>query len=569
MPDARHTSAEAPSWIRWRIVAWTVLAACLLAADRVAIAALAPTLQAELGLSTLNLALVLGLPFLVMGLVSLPLSSLGRVLSVAGLIVMALLCSGLLMASLALVSTLTSLLILRGLSGVAHAADEPWQLNLLAYWLPTFERSTAQGAVSLGDRIGHIVGPLLASLLLVGFGSSTERGPRFAADDIRQPSTLAALIVEPKPDGTANPRSELKRLHERVYYSFDPWTRARMRDWAQKPRLAGPLDPVFLLELNAVLDRFYLVGPEELAILHLDAQAEALLDRGLAALSPEELRTFNRLVLEAAYPGQFRPLSTAGWRWALVALGGIVIATGVLVALGLRNRPSEATGCNSAELEHIHHGQPPEVKSAPPWMSAGHVWGVGLSQTAGGLGWGFLVTLLPLYLVLHHGIAATQVGFLAAVPMAGLAVGVLLARRQAVRLGARVWDNPGPARSIFVGRAVAAGSFAGLATGFPLWPSLGLLALAAAAFEFTRPLHWMDAYALTTRWGRAFANRSEAFFWTGVGLAPLAFWASMTNFPEALGVTLPWSAGFIMAAAALGLSAMLAVAWPKDGPWGE
>lgn len=118
-----------------------------------------------------------------------------------------------------------------------------------------------------------------------------------------------------------------------------------------------------------------------------------------------------------------------GWRSVFVIFGvlGIVIAIAYYVML--RNYPRECRQVNQAELDYIAEGRAAattQKKSSPPWkdfFSSGQFWAIG-GQFAMGTYINYMfIAWLPLYLLEAHHFSIKQMGFMAAVPELGYALG--------------------------------------------------------------------------------------------------------------------------------------------------
>ncbi|MGH3282093.1 MAG: MFS transporter, partial [Trebonia sp.] len=150
-------------------------------------------------------------------------------------------------------------------------------------------------------------------------------------------------------------------------------------------------------------------------------------------------------------------LATAGWRWALVALGGALIAGGVLVRVAL---PPERSGTGHGQAD----GQPAEHIGLRQLLRRREVAAVLVAGTvaAGGRGLGTMSTYIPAYLRSGLHLSTLTVGALFTLIMAASIAGPLA--------GGLLADRFGRARTLtvtYVAAAVAVAAF-GFA-GSSLW----------------------------------------------------------------------------------------------------
>jgi MFS family permease len=268
-----------------------------------------------------------------------------------------------------------------------------------------------------------------------------------------------------------------------------------------------------------------------------------------------------------------------GWRTPLVLYG----AAGIIVAwafwLIFYNRPESHPRCNQSECDLIEHSRPASAPS--PHGKAGRVpllrlvssrsmWMMCISQVGTNLGWAFLITLLPMYLLkVKHVENSEEGGLMATIAlsggMAGLIVGGWFTDMATRRFGRR-WGRCGP---------LAASRFACAATYILcLWlESPWSLAVAFCFIGFACDLGiggtWAFAQDVGGRhvgsilgWGNMFGNLGA---WA---TPPILMWAAKTWDPQ----NHNWHAVFLVCAAgmigsgfaSLGIDATIPVAPPEE-----
>jgi nitrate/nitrite transporter NarK len=152
-------------------------------------------------------------------------------------------------------------------------------------------------------------------------------------------------------------------------------------------------------------------------------------------LSSEELRRFNRLLTEAAFPGEIRKLYGRGWRPVMIVYG----LSGVIVAIGIwfvfRDRPELHSRVNDAEREVIEAGRlataaAPTSKAGRlpirPFLTSFSLWCNCANQVGTNIGWIFLVTWLSRYFIEMHSVPILERSLLVMMPnLIGLCGGFL------------------------------------------------------------------------------------------------------------------------------------------------
>src|SRR5690606_7693514 len=128
----------------------------------------------------------------------------------------------------------------------------------------------------------------------------------------------------------------------------------------------------------------------------------------------DETRRVNRLILEAAFPDHVKKVYIAGWRPVLVIYGLVGAVVAAVFWIVCRNRPSEHPWCNPEEIQAIQHGRPPESNTRLPGVplvrlaASRSMWLCSITQVGTNVGWVFLVTWLPRYLLDVHRVPVEQ-----------------------------------------------------------------------------------------------------------------------------------------------------------------
>ena len=120
-----------------------------------------------------------------------------------------------------------------------------------------------------------------------------------------------------------------------------------------------------------------------------------------------------------------------GWRAVFVVFGAVGLVIALIYYLMLRTYPHESRFVNEAELEHIADGQVASdtTKLMPPWKDlfrSSQFWALGGQFAMVDYIQYVFIAWLPVYLLEAHHFSLKQMGFAAALPELGFAVGNLL-----------------------------------------------------------------------------------------------------------------------------------------------
>jgi len=201
-------------------------------------------------------------------------------------------------------------------------------------------------------------------------------------------------------------------------------------------------------------------------------------------------RLFGVLLAAAALGGALtQPLVVAllgriGWRLSFAAFGAVGLVWSAAFWGWFRDDPREHAGVNPAELALICDGGAQTGAHGPvPWrrlLRNRSLVALCAMYFGAIYGWYFYLTWLPTYLLRARGFDLHQVGWLAALPLFGIAVGVLAGGFAADRLRVRLGPRLGAGLPGIVGLPLAALAAVGGALVDDAQSSALLLACAAA-----------------------------------------------------------------------------------------
>jgi sugar phosphate permease len=171
MTDASiKASAVRPTRVRHTVLWLTVAAYMITYMDRVAISAAVPSIQKDLGLTTITIGWVLAAFQLSYALFQIPGGWLGDRFgprrALTGIVVW----WSAFTAATALAWSSTSLIVCRFLFGMGEAGAFPIATRSLSRWMLPSERGFAQGITHAGSRLGGALTPVLVVYLISHFG---------------------------------------------------------------------------------------------------------------------------------------------------------------------------------------------------------------------------------------------------------------------------------------------------------------------------------------------------------------------------------------------------------------
>ena len=151
----------------------------------------------------------------------------------------------------------------------------------------------ASGAISMDKPLGKDI------LLRQSAPKEAAAPGLLTVDDVDWPALLSSMKEQAAVAGPSPGKRVLALLDANA---------RRFVETSTVDQLAASSDTV-LKQLNRVLQRKDFYEADAWAGSTIDADAQALLDRGVDALSAEEVIRLNRGLLEAAYPGAIQPQS--------------------------------------------------------------------------------------------------------------------------------------------------------------------------------------------------------------------------------------------------------------------
>ncbi len=455
---------DAPTGVRHRVVAVSMLMAALLYLDRFCVGMAEPFIKQDLGLSTFEVGLLFSAFFLTYALCQVPSGWLSDRFGPRMMLAVYILAWSLFTGLLGLAASFVMLILMRAAMGVGQAGAYPTSANILSKWIPFRSRGKASSCIAFGGRLGGAIAPVLTAVLIVLFVP-------IAVSPTTDPSLLsneslvdgAGLCIRLRPEDGEPLSAELNRVNEQMSQGLhrrisavaaecrplfadrkkllseskdlqDQWRWvAAWEKTQQAAEIQIPLSDIdrqrLVDALNKIVRNPEFYEPEVFdGLKSLDRVAIKFMKRANAAekLTETENQRFNRLLLEGCFPDEIGKVYVDGWRPVMFTYGFVGLFVAGIFWVTIRNRPDEHSKCNHAEQELILSGRPanapgPHGRAGKvPWrrlLTSRSMWLNCFGQVGTNIGWVFLVTWFPRYLLEEHSVPILQRGIMASIPL--------------------------------------------------------------------------------------------------------------------------------------------------------
>ncbi len=577
---------QRPSSVRSLIVAAATLMSFLLYLDRFCVGIAEPYIQQDLGLTKTQMSWFVSGFFWTYALAQVPSGWLSDRYGARTILAAYIVAWSLFTAAIGAAYGFALLIVARLGCGLFQAGAYPISASIIGRWMPITSRGQASSLVGIGGRIGAMAAPVMTAYLIVQFvplSTPTQIEPA----DVLAGGPIAKVLVERVEFSQFGSRSML------VADESDPLTTTEV----------ALLFPVLSINSDTkavTYDERVEHLPKLCSLLNHIADSDALLNiarddktlklprDSLAILGrlknnepvPEfEQRRLKRLTLEALFPNEIKKLYRFGWRPVVMIYGG----AGVLVAgffwLVFRERPELHPRVNEAELALIREGRSAasqEIRKASgiPFkklFQSRNMWANGFMQLGTNVGWLFIFTWLPRYLLEEHQVPIIERSYMSMLPIAmgvcGGFMGGKLTDIWATRFGV-IWGRRLP---ILTSRVLAISGYCGciavsfLAPEHPLnspWVVTALCGVAAYATDFGAPATWAFSQDVGGRhiasvlgWGNMWGN-------IGAAIGPLIYNYVLGEKP----VTHDWNVMFGVCALSFAVSGLMAFVMDATEP---
>jgi ACS family glucarate transporter-like MFS transporter len=587
-----------PTHVRYRVIGVCSLMGVLLYLDRFCFSFAEAFIKEDLELTATQISWIFGAFFLSYALGQTPAGWLADRFGGRRMLTVFILAWSLFTGLLGFANGLILLVLLRLGMGFAQAGAYPTAASMISKWAPLSKRGAASSIVALGGRIGGALSLYITAFVILFFVPTTIESKLQPQDILRVdrlchdlaywllpvryepisgglPSELGVRVVTAFPSelsgGISEEATRYQRSAELAGTMVLKGRRVRPPVTVKPPtsfpdQASDEVRSQLLVGLNQVISTPNFFTWSELQELKLEREAKALLKRDQSELSQSEVERMNRLVLEALFPDSIKKVYGAGWPKMAFLYGAIGIPVALLFWIVCRDAPRQHPRCNDAELALIEAHRPPveanaKVGHLPLWALATNrsMWFNGAMQFFTNIGWIFLVTYLPRYLIEVHKVPVADRALMSTIPtvvaIVGMFMGGFLTDRMVARLGRR-WGRSLP---IALTRFAAAAAYLLCLIDFSPWvdipaPWVAIILLSAAAFfcDLGIPAVWafqQDVGGKHTGsvlgWGNMWGN-----FGAAAGPSLIAWIA---------GDQQDWKAVFLTCAAAFALSGLVAL----------
>lgn len=576
---------QRPTSVRYLIVAAATLMSFLLYLDRFCVSFAGDYIKQDLGLTQTQMSWFISGFFWSYALAQVPAGWLSDRYGARIVLTLYIITWSIFTAVIGAANGFALLILARFGCGLGQAGAYPTAASVVARWMPMSARGLASSFVGNGGRVGAAIAPVLTAYLLVTFvpmSTPVIIQPEDIVNPYDAARQLAKRLVVSKPLMVGNnsrkhwselvPAEQKLSAREVCWDLVDiPESKPNSTEDAWATERASRQKVVSDL-LRSIMDSDVLMmAAEQDKRLTLPRESINTLAklRDRESISDIERSRLKRMTLEALFPNEVKKLYRLGWRPVLVIYG----LSGVLVAgffwLVFRERPELHPRVNAVEAEMIQRGKPVAVAQkldGIPFVTlitSVNLWANSLMQFGTNVGWLFIFTWLPRYLLEERQVPIIERSYMTMLPVLMGVVGGYLGGKLtdiwATRFGV-LWGRRFP---ILASRVLAIGGYCGciLVSFLPAdhalntaWTVTLLCGVAAFATDFGAPPTWAFAQDIGGRhiasvlgWGNMWGN-------IGAAVGPLIYDFVLGESPT----TAHWNRMFGVCAAAFVLSGFCA-----------
>ena len=550
MSEAIHadgTATQKATRIRYFIVAAAALMSFLLYLDRFCVSFAIDYMRQDLSLTQTQAARFLSLFFWSYALAQVPAGWLSDRYGARIMLVIYILTWSAFTGVIGAAPSFFILMVGRLFCGLGQAGAYPTAASIVGRWMPTGARGSASAIVAMGGRIGGAAAFVMTShliVMLVPMGTPVEVSPK---DVLVESEIIERLQTEPVEDFSDVAKAKLLRTHltAKQLAELDAATFQLEGGDDHAKRFYSGVSRETLAEIaNRLIEQSAIYDEPLMGNLKLPNEALAMLERVNAKeeLTGDERKRFHRFLVEGVFPNAIAKLYGKGWRPILYIYGAAGLFIAGLFWMVFYNRPEAHPWSNAAEHALILKGREEvaqneaeaqregrKLEAAPVWPLAKsmNMWFNCISQWGTNVGWLFLVTWLPRYLMEVHNVPIIQRGYMTMTPVLIGMVGMLSGGRATDIFAARLGVKWGRRVPVGVSRAVAVVAYLcciGITTVLPEdsslntpWVFVGLLSVVAFSTDFGTPSSWAFAQDIGGRqvgavlgWGNMWGNLGAA-----------------------------------------------------------
>ena len=569
MPDVRSDS-ERPTRVRYLVLGVTFAMAFLLYLHRFCMSYAQTYIREDLSISNDELSFCFSAFFLTYALAQVPSGWMSDRFGPRTMLTIYILVWSFFTAMMGMTVGVISLLVVRLLAGIGQAGAYPTAASLIGKWIPMSQRGTASAFVSWGGRLGSGLAPVLTASLIVFF-VPLETSPLLTEQTVLKPELLSKRLLE-----AYSKLHPFDKTHP-FYVSAEKLQNANELRTSIAKRLMNPrrFDHY---GLNQLIGSGNPLVTRPLENLPLEREAKNLLNND--TLTESETSRLNRLVLEAAFPESIGKLYVQGWRPVMFTYGACGIFVAAAFYFVFRNRPATHPWCNDEERALIRVGQPPAATDAPDdsenaktlekppllaMVKSRSLWLMCVSQWGSNVGWVFLVTWLPRFLLEEHSVPLVERGWLCAIPLWIGWCGMLLGGRATDIAVKRIGLKRGRVLPMMVGRFLAGSAYLLCLLHPSPWTLTALFGIVAFSTDLGSASGW--AYKQDVGGNHVASIHGWANMWGNLGatISPLLLNQIVKHYDWDIAFLVCAAAFFIAGFACLGIDASIPIE-PKVKP---
>lgn len=477
-----------PTRVRYSVIFASMLMAILLYLDRFCIGIAEPFIRQDLGLSKIQMGIFMSAFFWPYALAQIPSGWLADRFGARKMMTIYILTWSFFTAMMGLATGFIMLVAMRAAYGLGQAGAYPTSSSIVSRWIPLLGRGGASSFISLGGRIGGAIAPVLTAILIVAFVSA-DKSP------LLEPATVldSAEILEKL--GERNVKGNEAYLH-----LFEKSSGALKEIISSPPtENTDPSQDIIAASFNqAIRDPGFYSAEAFLSIKNLDRFATKSIQRieNGETLNDADSEKFNRFLLESLFPIEIQRTYMKSWRPALWLYGGLGLLVAGFFWLVVRDRPQLHPRCNQAEVALISGGVEPDtskkIGSIPlgDIVSSPSLWFSSVSQIGVNIGWLFIGTWFPTYLLEQHQVPILERGTMVMVPFLvgfpGMLLGGVVTDKLVSLVGVR-WARRLP---WIISKSIAVAAFAVCPLLDSPWDVTAMMATVAFCVDFGNPASW-------------------------------------------------------------------------------
>ena len=490
-----------PTRIRYRVIAVSTLMGILLYLDRFCIGIAEPFIRQDLGLTKQQMGIFMSAFFWPYALAQIPSGWLADRFGARKMMTIYILAWSFFTAMMGLANGFIMLVAMRAAYGLGQAGAYPTSSSIVSRWIPPLGRGAASSFIALGGRIGGAIAPILTAMLIVSFVAADKSPLLQPSTVLDSPALLKKLSERAEPD---------QQAYFHVYKQSSAPLQELVSSFSMKQANPGQEEQsqeLIAESFNRLIEDPNFYSPDAfLRVKNMDRFATKCIKRlkNNEQLSSADSQKFNRFLLESLFPIEIQRTYMKSWRPVLWLYGSLGLVVAGLFWLVVRDRPQVHPSCNKAEIElitdqpaeptyHPVHAAAKEDVGNIPWSDILHspsLWLSSLSQIGVNIGWLFIGTWFPTYLMEQHQVPILQRGVMIMVPFIagfpGMLLGGLVTDKLVPLFGVR-WARRIP----WIGsKAIAVVAF----TISPLLPSpwlvTAMMATVAFCVDFGNPASW-------------------------------------------------------------------------------